>query len=562
MTRIRLSAEIVFVLFIAITGTVFTVSAKMSRAEKERNLAAIETFRKGDFSFTIMEGTAPLAGQDVTIEQIRNHFGFGAAMPYWPFDSASIAGKYERNGVELTETRRALILEKFGESFAKYFQWITPENEQKWTDVQYQRGADNYYKGDSLVAFAQRNDILVRGHNLFWNQHMGWIPDWADSIAYNAWSGDASYFDTGKAIIDQRIEECLEHFKGQCAHWDIINEIVHGDVQAIELDSVTSVQLPRTMGALEALTNMGAGDIYAHILKKAAEVDPESKFCLNDFNLISQYSNKDAYISVVKGLVNQGCTIDILGCEGHFGEYVESSDCLPKLNDIASNFPDKKIWLTEVDWQVDISQCAPKLEEMLTMCFAHEQVGGFILWTPWAGNRWRPTYTSYLFDSTFNETAMGAKWLALIDGWSTPDRQVTTGNDGGCSFNGYYGMYKISFVKDGIDYAAFMECEPGNDNGFAFQLDEIVPVNQPFHNDFSKKTVVLGNGAVSFTIPRRETEQLYLSVFSLSGKLLARVPFSFTDGITALRELPAGCNVYRFGTTRTVYHTAKGMNTH
>jgi hypothetical protein len=43
---------------------------------------------------------------------------------------------------------------------------------------------------------------------------MGWIPDWADTIAFNAWKGEAAWFDTGKAIIDQRTEECLTHFKG------------------------------------------------------------------------------------------------------------------------------------------------------------------------------------------------------------------------------------------------------------------------------------------------------------------------------------------------------------
>jgi GH35 family endo-1,4-beta-xylanase len=560
MTRFRFSAERVTFLFIAIAGTIFTASAEMSRIEKEKNLAAIETFRKGDFSFTIMAGTAPLAGQNVTVEQTRHHFGFGAAMPYWPFDSASIAGKFERNGVELTETRLALILEKFGETFAKYFQWITPENEQKWTDVQYQRGADNYYKGDSLVAFARRNDIRVRGHNLFWNQHMGWIPDWVDTIAYNAWAGDASYFDTGIVIIDQRIEECLEHFKGQCAHWDIINEIVNGEVQAIELDSATSVQLPRTMGALEAITNMGVGDIYAHILKKAEEVDPDPEFCLNDYNIVTQWSNREAYINVVKALASAGCKIDILGCEGHFGDQVDASDCQMKINDVAGNFPEKKIWLTEVDWEIDIAQCAQKLDELLTMCFANQRVGGFMLWTPWAGNRWREHYTSYLFDSTFTETPMGARWLELIDGWTTPDQQAATGSEGSFSFNGYYGTYRIAFAKDGVDYEAFMECEPGGDNNFTFQLDEIVPVNRPVRNDSRKKTVVLGNGAVSFSVPQQETKPLYLSVFSLSGKLLEKVPLSFTGGITVVRELPSGCNVYRIGTVQKVYHIAKGMS--
>jgi GH35 family endo-1,4-beta-xylanase len=525
---------------VAIGGAFFSVTAKMTKAELEKKKAAIETLRKGDISFTIMDGTAPVAGQDITIEQIRNHFGFGAAMAYWPLDSASISDKF---GEEFTG--HAQLTENYKNAFAKYCQWITPENCMKWPDDQYIEGADNYENGDIMIDWALAHDINVRGHNLFWNQSLQWVPEWMDSIA------QTKDYVKGQQAVDDRIQGAMTHYKGRCAHWDIINEIIHGQVE---------IEPGNPIGTLKALTGREDADIFKYVLDEAAKIDSDAKFCINDYNLLSQWSDKDQYIPAVKNLVNQGCKVDIIGCEGHFGDYVEMSDFEPKLNDMAANFPDQQIWMTEVDWEVPAAQCPQKLQELLTTCFAHEHVGGFLVWTPWEGNLWREGYTSFFVDSSFNETPMGAKWLELIDGWMTPTQQVQTGADGKFSFNGFFGAYRVSLSKDGAEYAMIMESEPDLNNNFTFQLDEIVPVNQPARNVARKRTVVIGNGAVSFSVPQSERRQLFLSAFSLSGKLLAKVPLSFSSGMSVVRKLPAGCRVYRIGTGRTTYHTSMGLN--
>src|SRR5690554_4420957 len=112
-------------------------------------------FRKRNLSVTVKDGENPLSGLEVKVEQTRHHFGFGAAMAYWPMDEDMLVDKYK----ETIDSAQVLqkygdIPEKYGPAFAKYFQWITPENEMKWGDNQYQRGADNYYKADGLLEFA------------------------------------------------------------------------------------------------------------------------------------------------------------------------------------------------------------------------------------------------------------------------------------------------------------------------------------------------------------------------------------------------------------------------
>ena len=96
----------------ALVAFIGIANAKMTALEKQA--AQIETLRKSSATVTVVEGTTPLAGVSIKLIQTRHHFGFGAAMPYWPFDSASIVGKYERNEVELTSTTLEIILNNFG----------------------------------------------------------------------------------------------------------------------------------------------------------------------------------------------------------------------------------------------------------------------------------------------------------------------------------------------------------------------------------------------------------------------------------------------------------------
>jgi GH35 family endo-1,4-beta-xylanase len=530
------------------------------------------SFRKRDMNITVMDGTSPKSGLEVKVEQTRHHFGFGGAMAYWPFDTAMILGQYKRKNPAdslLTYTdyiaKYGDIAGKYESVFAKYFEWLTPENEQKWTDVQYKRGADNYYKGDSLVAFAKRNNMKVRGHNLFWNEHMGWIPDWADTIAYKAWTGDTTYFDTAKAIIDQRSEECLTHFKGQCAHWDIINEITHGQV-----DTIYDKKLGAKYGALRALTNMPDVDIFARILKKADEFEKNARFCLNDYNMITRWSRNDKvpdnYATIANALINKGCRIDIIGCEGHFGEaFTDNQFTATTLKNnidyIAGKIPNAEIWVTEMDFEApDQEKAATYLETFMNTFFNHQRVGGIVLWTPWEGNRWRNTLKSFVVDSSFKETPLGKKWREKIESWTTKATK-TTGSDGKISLTGIHGEYRISVIKEGVTYDTTVYLAPGSG-----ALDITIPFDKlSAHENISlskgiKHTIFVNNHPVSFRIPATEKGQLFINAYSISGRLLSKFPLKYNDGICRIDNMPSGCHIFSISSETQTYHTATGIH--
>ncbi|MBN1761106.1 MAG: endo-1,4-beta-xylanase [Chitinispirillaceae bacterium] len=514
---------------VALSGFSTAANAAMTAAEKAVKAAQIDNLRKSGATITVLDGTTPVPNLELQIKQIRHHFGFGAAIAKWPFDSAGAI---------------------YPETFKKYFEWATPENEMKWPEVQYEEGADNYVKGDFLVDWCHTNDIKVRGHNLFWNQSLNWVPEWMSSIAYE------KDYAKGQQVVDERIQGAMTRYKGKCAHWDIINELIHGQVPTDTTDE-NSPQI----GSLKALTGREDQDIFKYVLDECAKIDPETRFCLNDYNLVTQWSDRDAYITAVNNLISQNCKIDILGLEGHFGGNVDPTDLKAKIDDIATRIPDKEMWLTEVDFEAFENDRPARLEEILTTAFAHPRIGGVVLWVWWEGARWREALTSFLVDSSFAETNMGAKWRELLGGWTTSLTESTSA-EGKVTFSGFQGKYVITMQKGGQPVTDTIYLNPGNAQNFTIPFDQLVSVDSPQRISRTGRTILLNGSTISFHLPASATGQLYISAYSLSGKLLERKPLSFADGISSALTMPAGCHIYSIGTDTQVFHTVRGLNIH
>lgn len=72
---------------------------------------------------------------------------------------------------ELTDTEYTAILSNSSE-----FGQITPGNKQKWDSIEPSQNTFSYTKGDVVVDFAEKNDQILRCHNLVWyNQLPSWV---------------------------------------------------------------------------------------------------------------------------------------------------------------------------------------------------------------------------------------------------------------------------------------------------------------------------------------------------------------------------------------------------
>jgi hypothetical protein len=97
--------------FLSVCGLFSSSLAQLTPQFKAETDKKIDSLRKGDITISVKNPT-PVSGAQVTVKQVRHHFGFGAALPFAPLKRDSAVA--------------------YGKTFCKYFEWATPENEMKW----------------------------------------------------------------------------------------------------------------------------------------------------------------------------------------------------------------------------------------------------------------------------------------------------------------------------------------------------------------------------------------------------------------------------------------------
>jgi endo-1,4-beta-xylanase len=96
------------------------------------------------------------------------------------------------------------------------FQMLTPGNELKWARVHPTPDTYDFSDADWMVAFAERNRMLIHGHNLCWNADAT-NPAWLSSTLTKQNAGQ---------YLTQHIATVMGRYKGRIDSWDIVNEPV------------------------------------------------------------------------------------------------------------------------------------------------------------------------------------------------------------------------------------------------------------------------------------------------------------------------------------------------
>jgi endo-1,4-beta-xylanase len=183
---------------------------------------------------------------------------------------------------------------------AEQFSVVTPGNEMKWQVVEPEQGVFDWSGADRLVAFAEKNGQLVRGHTLLWHNQ---LPTWLTTGVSN---GTISNTDLA-GLLKQHIFTEVSRFRGRIWQWDVANEFF--------TDSNPSMINPKDFW----VSHLGP-DIIPQAFRWAHEADPHALLFYNDYNIAGEdgtNAKSDAAFAWLSTMKSQGVPIHGVGDQGH-----------------------------------------------------------------------------------------------------------------------------------------------------------------------------------------------------------------------------------------------------
>lgn len=98
-------------------------------------------------------------------------------------------------------------------SNANDFNTITPENAQKWDQIEPTQGQFTFDAADQHVEYATSLGYNVHCHTLVWHSQ---LPTWVSEGGFD----NATLIE----VMRNHINEVAGRYKGKCAQWDVVNE--------------------------------------------------------------------------------------------------------------------------------------------------------------------------------------------------------------------------------------------------------------------------------------------------------------------------------------------------
>jgi endo-1,4-beta-xylanase len=236
------------------------------------------------------------------------------------------------------------IIGPHSQLLAKHFNSITPGNDLKWSNTEAVEGSFTFTAADAEVAFAEANNMRVRGHNMLWaigTQVPSWVFLEHDGVTPLSASNPADV-----TLLTQRIQHHIQgvaqHYGNKIYAWDVVNEpldpsqpdcLEHGPFYRILGKSYIDIALQAARQYTSAGTQLFINDF--------STTDPGRLSCL---------------VTVLQDLKGRGIPIDGVGHEMHNHiDYPSTAAMVNAINTVASAVPGIIQQVTEMDVSVYLS---------------------------------------------------------------------------------------------------------------------------------------------------------------------------------------------------------------
>jgi GH35 family endo-1,4-beta-xylanase len=286
-----------------------------------------------------------------------------------------------------------------------------------------QQGRVDYSVVDAMLTWTEDNDIPLRGHNIFWGipgRVQNWLKEMDDEELHEA--------------LRIRATTIARRYKGRFAEYDLNNEMIHGNYYADRLGA--------------GITKQMAGWVK--------QADPEAKLFLNDYDILTG-NRLDDYIKHIRGLANEGASIDGVGVQGHLhGDSFDADALGGALDELAKtgmpicitefNFPGQRSRIyqkRDAKLTPDEEQAKAKaITEYYSICFAHPAVEGILMWGFWERANWIPQSSLYRRDWTPTPAAKAYRDLVYRKWWTRWEGKAD--KNGICRVRAFYGKHRVT----------------------------------------------------------------------------------------------------------------------
>jgi endo-1,4-beta-xylanase len=186
---------------------------------------------------------------------------------------------------------------------------IVAENEMKWQALQPTPGAYRFGPADEMLAWARKNGIDMRGHNLFW-QAEKWLPGWVAAQDFGARPASAV-----ERLMREHVRTVCTHYGQAIGGWDVVNEAVdpaNGDLR----ENTLTRHLGSAIGQIDLAFRL------------AREFAPHAQLVYNDYMRPDAGSAKHraGVLALLAELRRRGTPVDALGLQSHIGSWDDSKD--------------------------------------------------------------------------------------------------------------------------------------------------------------------------------------------------------------------------------------------
>ncbi|RDC56943.1 1,4-beta-xylanase [Pedobacter chinensis] len=215
------------------------------------------------------------------------------------------------------------------ELIKKQFNSLTAENAMKMGPLQPREGFFYWKDADSIVNFAVKNGIRIRGHNLCWHEQ---TPNWL----FKGKDGKEVTKDVLLQRLKDHITTVVSRYKGKIYAWDVVNEAIDDDPAKFMRDS--------------KWYQICGEDFIVKAFEYAHAADPNAKLYYNDYNT-ERPEKRERIYKLLKSLKDKGVPVDGVGLQAHWSlqepTEIELSTAIERYSSLGL-----KIQFTEVDMSI------------------------------------------------------------------------------------------------------------------------------------------------------------------------------------------------------------------